>query len=422
MKTLAKDWKEVLLDTLAKRGSGHTPDRKVKSYWDGGIKWVSLADSDKLDRVTISKTEYEISEDGIANSSAVKHPAGSVIISRDAGVGKSAVITEEMAVSQHFMAWQCGSELDNYFLYYWLQKSKPMFERIAVGSTIKTIGLRFFEKLKIQVPSFPLQKSIADFLLCWDGAISKLESLLAAKVERKLGLMQQLLTGQTRFKAFKGEKWRSFRLGDLLQEVDRYVTFDDDHTYKLASIRRRSEGLFFREALQGKDIKTKVMKTIHAGDFLLSKMQVVHGAWGLVSPEFDGMFVSDSYISLVPRDGSTLKIEFLNYLSQMRFMRHLAYICSHGVHIEKMTFNLEDFLHEIITIPPTLDEQTKIVGVLSVCDEEIELLQKQLEALKEQKRGLMQKLLTGEVRVKAEGGKRKGELPQKGAKSAKEKK
>ena len=112
------------------------------------------------------------------------------------------------------------------------------------------------------------------------------------------------------------------------------------------------------------------------------------------------MFVSDSYISLVPRDGSPLKIEFLNYLSQMRFMRHLAYIFSHGVHIEKMTFNLEDFLHEKITIPPTLDEQAIIVGVLSTCDREIELLEKQLEALKEQKRGLMQKLLTGEVRVK----------------------
>jgi type I restriction enzyme S subunit len=65
-----------------------------------------------------------------------------------------------------------------------------------------------------------------------------------------------------------------------------------------------------------------------------------------------------------------------------------------------MTFNLDDFLHEKITIPPTIEEQTKIAGVLSACDREIELLEKQLETLKEQKRGLMQKLLTGEVRVK----------------------
>ena len=395
-----KGWRVELLDKVTRRGSGHTPDRKVDNYWNGGVKWVSLADSFRLDRVTISETEFEISDDGIAHSSAVKHPAGVVIVSRDAGVGKSAVTTDEMAVSQHFIAWACGPELHNYYLYYWLQMAKPHFERMAVGSTIKTIGLAFFERLKITLPPEAEQRKIAGILLCWDRAIGLVEGLLRVKGERKRGLMRRLLTGETRLREFKGERWRKYRLGELLEDVDRYVKFNDEHTYKLASIRRRSEGLFFREALQGKDIKTKVMKTIRAGDFLLSKMQVVHGAWGLVTPEFDGMFVSDSYISLVPRNGSALKIEFLSYLSRMRFMRHLAYICSHGVHIEKMTFSLDDFLGEKITIPPTLEEQARIVGVLSACDREIELLQKQLAALKEQKRGLMQKLLTGEVRVK----------------------
>jgi type I restriction enzyme S subunit len=272
--------------------------------------------------------------------------------------------------------------------------------RRSQGATMDGLNAGVLAALPVRLPSVLEQEKIAAIVAEWDCSSEALSTLLALKAERKRGLMQQLLTGKTRFKEFEGERWRRVGLGELVQEVDRYVTFDDEHTYRLASIRRRSEGLFFREALQGKDIKTKVMKTIRAGDFLLSKMQVVHGAWGLVTPEFDGMFVSDSYISLVPTNGSALKIEFLNYLSQMRFMRHLAYICSHGVHIEKMTFNLGDFLGEKITIPPTLEEQTRIVGVLSACDREIGLLQKQLVALKEQKRGLMQKLLTGEVRVK----------------------
>jgi type I restriction enzyme, S subunit len=278
----------------------------------------------------------------------------------------------------------------------------------STSSGLRTLSVGRIKQIPVPCPSIVEQEKIC--LL--NGFLKRLtdttELLLKVNLERKRGLMQQLLTGQTRFKDFKGERWRTYRLGDLLQEVDRYVRFDDEHTYKLASIRRRSEGLFFREALQGKDIKTKVMKTIRAGDFILSKMQVVHGAWGLVTPEFDRMFVSDSYISLVPKHGSALKIEFLNYLSQMRFMRHLAYICSHGVHIEKMTFNLDDFLHEKITIPPTIEEQTKIVGVLSACDDEIKLLEKQLEALREQKRGLMQKLLTGDVRVKLQANAKEG--------------
>ena len=78
----------------------------------------------------------------------------------------------------------------------------------------------------------------------------------------------------------------------------------------------------------------------------------------------------------------------------------MAYLASNGVHIEKLIFDFDDFAKEQVRIPSTVEEQAKIVDVLSACDREIELLQKQLDALKEQKRGLMQKLLTGEVRVK----------------------
>lgn len=337
---------------------------------------------------------------------------GAILISRSNTVelvGASASVPEDFPTlfvpdTLWQTAFRDGVEFDGAWLGYVL--SSPSIRRrlreLAAGTSgsMKKLTKPSVLGLGVLSPPKPEQHQIAKVLACCGRVLEATESLIEARVCRRRGLMQQLLTGRTRFKEFKGERWCRVGLGELVQEVDRYVTFDDEHTYRLASIRRRSEGLFFREALQGKDIKTKVMKTIRAGDFLLSKMQVVHGAWGLVTPEFDGMFVSDSYISLVPRSGSALKIEFLNYLSRMRFMRHLAYVCSHGVHIEKMTFNLDDFLGEKITIPPTLEEQTRIVGVLSACDREIELLQKQLSSLKEQKRGLTEKLLTGEIRVK----------------------
>src|ERR1700687_2738384 len=78
----APEWKEKKLENLAKRGSGHTPSKAKPEYYDGGIKWVSLADSKRLDCGLILETEIEISEQGIENSSAVLHPAGSVLISR----------------------------------------------------------------------------------------------------------------------------------------------------------------------------------------------------------------------------------------------------------------------------------------------------------------------------------------------------
>jgi type I restriction enzyme, S subunit len=188
---LPSAWSVVLLDSVAKRGSGHTPDKKHPEYWNGSIKWVSLKDSTLLDRLYISDTASKITPLGIDNSSAVEHPAGTVVLSRDAGVGKSAITTDVMAVSQHFMAWQCGPNLDNHFLYYWLQWKKPEFERIAIGNTIKTIGLPYFKQLRITLPPIEEQRTIATSLKSIDIRLFAEEQVL----DSLRGLKAELLTG-----------------------------------------------------------------------------------------------------------------------------------------------------------------------------------------------------------------------------------
>jgi type I restriction enzyme S subunit len=194
---IPREWQYELLDNLAHRGSGHTPNKDHPEYWNGGIKWVSLADSKKLDQLYISDTELEVSHKGILNSSAVLHPAGIVVLSRDAGVGKSAITTESMAVSQHFMCWKCDQKMDNHFLYYWLQFNKRTFENIAMGSTILTIGLAYFKRLKIACPvELAEQQAIAKKLKSADTRIFALRDHLAKLRQQKLGLMQDLLTGK----------------------------------------------------------------------------------------------------------------------------------------------------------------------------------------------------------------------------------
>lgn len=197
-----EDWKLQKLETLARRGSGHTPNKKSPSYYNGGIKWVSLADSNKLDNRYIYATKIEISREGIKNSSAVLHDAGSVILSRDAGVGKSAVLHSEMAVSQHFIVWACDeSKLSNWFLYYVLQTLKPSFERIAVGNTIKTIGLPYFKELCISAPSIREQQKIVDCLTSIDELITAHAQKLDALKVHKKGLVQKLLPDMSGVKA-----------------------------------------------------------------------------------------------------------------------------------------------------------------------------------------------------------------------------
>ncbi len=193
------DWQFEKLDELATRGSGHTPNKNVPEYWNGGIRWISLADSHRLDALYISDTELSISHRGIQNSSAVLHPSGIVVLSRDAGVGKSAITTEPMAVSQHFICWRCDHRLDNHFLYYWLQFKKRVFENIAMGSTILTIGLPYFKKLRIACPiSLDEQRVIADRLKSADAYLFAMRNQLEKVRAKKQGLMQDLLTGKVR--------------------------------------------------------------------------------------------------------------------------------------------------------------------------------------------------------------------------------
>jgi type I restriction enzyme S subunit len=185
-----------------------------------------------------------------------------------------------------------------------------------------------------------------------------------------------------------------------VRSEDRYAPFNDDKLYRLASIRRRSGGLFAREALYGREIKTKVLKEIREGDFIISRMQVVHGALGVVPSDFDRFYVSDSYEVLVLRDPASLDMGFFNYLSQTPAFYRLALVSSHGVHIEKMTFGLDDFLNEKVLVPPTIEEQRHISALLKESDDEISLLEKRSDALKEQKSGLMNRLLSGKIRLK----------------------
>ena len=195
---LNQKWDKVLLDEVAKRGTGHTPNKKISSYWNGGIKWVSLSDSSKMDNRYIYETDKEISLDGIENSSAVLHPKNTVVLVRDAGIGKSGILGQDMAVSQHFIAWRCSEKLDYIFLYYWLQIQKPYFELIAIGSTIKTIGMPFFKKLKIPLPPLKEQTKIANILTKADEKLEVLRAKKAKYEELKVGLMQKLLTGEVR--------------------------------------------------------------------------------------------------------------------------------------------------------------------------------------------------------------------------------
>lgn len=261
-------------------------------------------------------------------------------------------------------------------------------------------GINATEYCSLQIPVPPLaeQRKIAEVLGVWDEAIEKQARLIEKLALRKRGLMQRLLSAKLRLPGFS-EPWQKVNYSDMLKEVRRTLTWDENELYDLISVRRRSGGVFHRESLYGHEIKTKTLRPALEGDFLISKMQIVHGASGVVPKQLSGMKISGSYIALIAKDPKELNINYFNLWSQMPLFYHQTFVSSYGVHIEKMTFDLDAFMSLSMNLPP-IEEQDRIVEIILTATNEIELAKEKLERLRRQKRGLMQQLLTGKKRVK----------------------
>ncbi len=269
---------------------------------------------------------------------------------------------------------------------------------LGQGNSVVHIYSRELSKVKLPLPPLPEQTRIAEVLSAWDRAISNVQATIQQVELRNKWLMQELLTGKRRLKGFGGE-WKSYSYEKLLKVVKRNFTWDENELYKLISVRRRSGGIFYREALYGHQILVKNLRTAKEGDFLFSKMQILHGASALVTKEFDGAKISGSYIAVVAKDVKTLNMKYLEWYSKMPYFYHQTFISSYGVHIEKMTFDFDTFL-QLDIILPSLEEQTAIAQVLQAATNEVQVLRSKLDKLKEQKKGLMQVLLTGKKRLK----------------------
>ena len=329
-----------------------------------------------------------------------KAQIGDVLITTEAPLGHIAQIDNpNIALAQRVIKYSGKNGLRNTYLKYYLMSEgfQTILIANATGSTALGIKGSRLHQLPIIIPSTEEQDRIISSLQLWDTAIAKQTALIEQLTLRKRGLMQQLLTGKKRLKGFEG-KWTKRTYSSILKEIKRSLVWDEDELYKLISVRRRSEGLFFRESLYGREIATKNLRPTKAGDFLISKMQIVHGASGLVTEDFDNAKISGSYIALVAKDDNILDIEYFNLWSQTPRFYHQTFISSFGVHIEKMTFDLDTFMSFGMPLP-SINEQHAIVSIMESITKEIEIQKQKLAAMQEQKRGLMQMLLTGKKRI-----------------------
>ncbi len=396
---LPKDWYQSTLGQIARITSGGTPDRSKPEYWGGDIPWVTTGE---IQFNTIADTDEKITSEGLRNSSAKLFPPGTLLMAMY-GQGKTrgqvAKLGIDAATNQNSAAILLyeGHNPDFYFQFLFSQYEN--IRDFGHSGGISHLNAGLLKQIAVPVAPINEQVRIAQILSTWDRAIAAAATLLENSQKRSRAIAMDLLLGKRRSKGFKSA-WKEVAFRDVLKEVKRPVEWDDDQDYPLISVRRRSGGAFHRETLTGREILTKKLNYAFEGEFLISKMQVVHGAMAVVPAALDGMFISDSYLAFQSADEQRYDINFIGWLSKTQAMYKAVRRCSYGVHIEKMTFDLDMFLNERLHIPTEIEEQRLIDSVLASADCEIKAARRHLAQLKQEKAALMADLLSGKRRVK----------------------
>ena len=262
---------------------------------------------------------------------------------------------------------------------------------VSSGSKMPRADWDYVSSFPFAVPPLKEQTAIANLLSTWDKSINTLTQLIAQKELRKKWLMQQLLTGKKRLRGFEKNEWKKLGAG----EVFKSVSIKGNLTEQLLSA-TQDKGMIPRDMLEARVTMptgdTGGFKLVEIGDFVIS-LRSFQG--GLEYSYYRGL-VSPAYTVLKPK--VTINDEFYKYyFKSYDFIGHLS-IAVIGIRDGK-NISYDDFC--TVKIPyPTFEEQTAIATVLQSADAELNLFRQKLDKLKEQKKGLMQVLLTGKKRLK----------------------
>lgn len=402
---IPKGWSSQKLSSVASIiDCKHRTPEYVKSgiplVSPGTIKWGALDLISPVKRVT--EEEYR----SLMDHCVVEQ--GDLVMSRNQSVGvvsyvdskKPFVLGQDTVLIKPIHAdWR--------FIYYTLQSDlvQRQIAKSAGGSTFSRINLSDIRALNIKTPAIYEQDKISQILSAWDKAISVTESLLANSQQQKKALTQQLLTGKKRLLdengvRFSGE-WKITKLIQMGKVVSGGTPDTNMAMYWEGDI------LWLTPtdvtALTGRFVSNTSRKITPAGllnssAVLLPKgslMVCTRATIGALAISTSEICTNQGFKNIIPNEG--FNIEFIYYLLQMN-TNEMIKKSSGSTFLELSKKDFETLSFSC----PFIKEQQKIAAVLSAADTEISTLEKKLACLNDEKKALMQQLLTGKRRVKVD--------------------
>lgn len=361
--------------------SGSTPKTNIPEYWDGDVKWITPAELNE-DSCYLFDSQRHISELGKEKTGLSYMPAGTVILSSRAPIGKTAIAGCELCCNQGFKNLICSDAIFNEYLYFFLKSKTVYLNSLGRGATFKEISKSIVENIEIRLPSLEEQKKAAKQL----GHIYHLISLR----KQQLSKLDELVKSQ--FIELFGNCKNESLIGDLVsisrgaspRPISAFITDSEDgvNWIKIGDVSENSLYITKTEERITPD-GAKKSRMVHKGDFILSNSMsfgrpyilgingCVHDGW-LIMSDF-----KESFNEL-----------YLYYALRSDDVQHQFSGKVNGATVKNLNSDLVK--NTYIKVPP-MEIQKQFASFVEQTDKSKFEIQKSLEKLETLKKALMQK-------------------------------
>ena len=387
---LPVEWKNTKFNNIFSEVVEYVDDLKEAPLYSLTIEHGVVPKTDRYERGFLVKKEE--------NNYKIVKPNYFVYNPMNLRFGALARLKEEknVSVSSYYNIFKSNENYNVEFLEYYLKSRRMMYlyNSIATGSLKEKQRVHYsqFIDLNLPIPSKEEQDNIANILSKWDQNIELKEKLLIEKQNQKRGLIERFLTGKVRLNGFN-DKVEIKKLKDYISEIK--VKNKDNKETRILSVTNR-QGFILQEEKFDRIIASNDLsnyKIVKKGQFAYNPSRVNVGSLDLLT-NFDSGLLSPMYVIFECNDD--LDKDYLyQFLKSNMFLKYIPRLLQGSVR-DSLSF---EALQQVRIFIPKVEEQKSIANILKTSDKEIKLLSKEIELLKEQKKGLMQLLLTGIVRV-----------------------
>lgn len=340
---------------------------------------------------------YPIKIQWTTSPTKICEPYDILLCVRGSSTGRLNVADDRYCIGRGVAAIRAKQNSDTKFLEYELTNAVNRILRLTSGSTFPNIDSKSLRRFPTLIPPLPEQRAVAAVLSTWDRAIDTTRQLIEKQKARQKGLMQHLLTGKKRLKGFEGG-WNQVKISAIANEV-RLLNKDEEDLTVLSCT--KYDGLvrsleYFGRRVYSDDLSK--YKQVPPNCFAYATNHIEEGSIGFQNV-LDGPGLVSPMYTVFETDNELVDDEFLFKLLKSHRMIFEYNRNMSGSINRRGGLRWKDFSSIRIKLPKKR-EQRAIAAILSRAENEIKRNEQYLAALQQQKKGLMQKLLTGEVRVK----------------------